>query len=112
MLRLGALAPLGLSLPTMLASQASASPQRSSTFGSAKRCLLMFMWGGPAHQDLWDLKPNAPANVRGEFSPIATNVRQRSIVRVWRLLNRCATAQQRHLGFRVTRLHGDVTDGQ
>ncbi len=32
------------------------------------------MWGGPAHQDTWDLKPQAPAEVRGEFSPIATAV--------------------------------------
>jgi hypothetical protein len=76
MLRLGALAPLGLTLPTVLASQANAAKasDRGSSFGSAKRCLLMFMWGGPAHQDLWDLKPNAPANIRGEFSPRPTNV--------------------------------------
>jgi hypothetical protein len=32
------------------------------------------MWGGPAHQDTWDLKPHAPAEVRGEFAPIATSV--------------------------------------
>ena len=32
------------------------------------------MWGGPAHQDTWDLKPNAPAEIRGEFKPIATKV--------------------------------------
>jgi hypothetical protein len=32
------------------------------------------MWGGPAHQDTWDLKPEAPAEVRGEFKPISTNV--------------------------------------
>jgi hypothetical protein len=74
MLRLGALAPLGLSLPGMLASQANGAKSAGSSFGSAKRCLLMFMWGGPAHQDLWDLKPEAPANVRGEYSPRATNV--------------------------------------
>ena len=33
-----------------------------------------FMWGGPAHQDTWDLKPDAPREVRGLFQPIATNV--------------------------------------
>jgi len=32
------------------------------------------MWGGPAHQDTWDLKPEAPVEIRGEFSPIATNI--------------------------------------
>jgi len=32
------------------------------------------MWGGPAHQDTWDMKPDAPAEIRGEFAPISTNV--------------------------------------
>jgi hypothetical protein len=35
---------------------------------------LLFMWGGPAQQETWDLKPDAPEEVRGEFRPIATNV--------------------------------------
>jgi uncharacterized protein (DUF1501 family) len=35
---------------------------------------LLFMWGGPAHQDTWDPKPQAPAEIRGEFEPIATKV--------------------------------------
>lgn len=74
-LQLGGLAPLGLSLPTLLAGSAQASPKATAGgFGSAKRCLLIFMWGGPAHQDLWDLKPNAPAGIRGEFRPISTKV--------------------------------------
>ena len=40
----------------------------------AKACILLFMWGGPAHQDTWDLKPDAPDEVRGEFRPIDTRV--------------------------------------
>ncbi len=43
-------------------------------FGHAKRCILMFMWGGPSHIDTWDMKPDAPDEVRGEFKPIATSV--------------------------------------
>ncbi|MGD9856031.1 MAG: DUF1501 domain-containing protein, partial [Planctomycetaceae bacterium] len=43
-------------------------------FGQAKACILLFMWGGPAHQDTLDLKPAAPVEIRGEFAPIATNV--------------------------------------
>ena len=35
---------------------------------------MLFMFGGPAHQDTWDLKPDAPAEYRGEFKPIRTNV--------------------------------------
>jgi hypothetical protein len=40
----------------------------------AKACIFLFMWGGPAHQDTWDMKPNAPREYRGEFQPIDTNV--------------------------------------
>ncbi len=36
--------------------------------------ILIFLQGGPSHQDLFDLKPNAPAEYRGEFRPISTNV--------------------------------------
>src|SRR5262245_3145858 len=79
MLQVGALAPLGLSLPGLLANEALAATKKpggglTSTFGRAKRCLLLFMWGGPAHQDLWDMKPDAPENIRGEFKPVPTNV--------------------------------------
>lgn len=77
MLRMGALAPLGLSLSALLAAENQARGavgNGASSFGKAKRCLLLFMWGGPAHQDLWDMKPLAPDNIRGEFKPVATNV--------------------------------------
>ncbi|HXG09391.1 MAG TPA: DUF1501 domain-containing protein [Gemmataceae bacterium] len=40
----------------------------------AKNCILLFMWGGPAHQETFDLKPHAPEGVRSMFRPIATNV--------------------------------------
>src|SRR5919201_78641 len=40
----------------------------------ARACILLFMWGGPAQQDTWDPKPQAPAEYRGEFKPIPTNV--------------------------------------
>src|SRR5262249_4808103 len=42
--------------------------------GKARSCILLFMWGGPAQQDTWDPKPDAPAEYRGEFKPIATSV--------------------------------------
>lgn len=41
---------------------------------SGKSCLFIFLQGGPSHIDLWDLKPGAPAEIRGPFRPIATNV--------------------------------------
>jgi hypothetical protein len=77
LLRAGSLALLGTTLPELLAgrtaSQTIAATTRS-TFGRAKSCILLFMWGGPAHQDTFDLKPDAPLEVRGEFSPIRTNI--------------------------------------
>ncbi|MCA9063001.1 MAG: DUF1501 domain-containing protein, partial [Planctomycetaceae bacterium] len=70
------------SLPLLLPSSAAASTASTATgvstvgasggFGNAKRCLLLFMWGGPSQLDTFDLKPNAPDSVRGEFRPIAT----------------------------------------
>lgn len=40
----------------------------------AKSCVLLWMSGGPSHLDTFDLKPEGPANVRGEFRPIDTSV--------------------------------------
>ena len=69
-LRIGSLGLVGLSLPQFLRAQGQSTirPPR------AKSCILFFLEGGPAHQDLWDTKPNAPAQIRGEFKPISTTV--------------------------------------
>jgi hypothetical protein len=65
-----------LSLPGLLRVRKTiASPSgMPSSFGRAKSCILCFLFGAPAHQDVWDLKPDAPREVRGEFMPIATSV--------------------------------------
>lgn len=55
------------------AAQTTARPPDKS-FGIARRCIFLFMWGGPAQQDTWDMKPTAPAEFRGEFRPIATSL--------------------------------------
>jgi len=77
-LRAGSLGLLGLSLPGLLrgraASAGAAAVGADASFGRAKNCILLFMWGGPAQQETWDLKPDAPAEIRGEFQPIATRV--------------------------------------
>jgi hypothetical protein len=74
-LEVGSSSALGLTLPQLLA----AADTRSSglgdpTFGSARSCVVIFLWGGPGQQDLWDPKPQAPSMLRGEFSPIDTRV--------------------------------------
>src|SRR5262245_18132420 len=63
----------GLGLLTLLQAR-QASGATSPHFGRARSCILLVMWGGPAQQETWDLKPEAPEQVRGEFRPIATNV--------------------------------------
>src|SRR5262245_37304628 len=70
LLRLGTLAVPGLGLPELLARE-SQTPARKA---KARSCLLVFLEGGPSHIDLWDMKPDAPAEVRGEFQPVATTV--------------------------------------
>jgi len=68
-LRVGGLALGGLNLSTLLrAEAASGRPQRH------KSVIMVFLPGGPSHQDIWDLKPNAPREIRGEFQPIATSI--------------------------------------
>ena len=44
------------------------------SFGRAKSCIVLFLMGGPPQHSTWDPKPDAPAEVRGDFGPIATNV--------------------------------------
>jgi hypothetical protein len=68
-LRVGALSAgsVGLSLADLLKAQGAA---RSDDIN----CIMLFLVGAPSHLDTWDLKPNAPDNVRGPFKPIQTNV--------------------------------------
>lgn len=68
-LRIGSLALGGLILPQLLRAEDSGSAGRSH-----KSVIMVFLTGGPPHQDMVDLKPEAPAEYRGEFSPINTNV--------------------------------------
>ena len=68
-LRLGGLGAFGLSLPDLLRAGAAAR-----TEAAARSCVLFLLHGGPSQLDTWDLKPDAPDNIRGEFKPVATNV--------------------------------------
>jgi hypothetical protein len=76
-LRAGGLGLLGLTLPDLLRGRALAEASgrtRPSSFGRAKSCLLILLKGGISHIDTFDMKPDAPAEIRGEFRPIATRV--------------------------------------
>lgn len=76
-LRVGGLGAGGLALPALLARQAtagSADRPPADGFGRAKACIVLFMGGGPSQLATFDLKPDAPAEVRGDFQPIPTDV--------------------------------------
>jgi hypothetical protein len=69
-LRVGGLAFAGLSLADILRLRADASPSA----GRPKCVIMIWLRGGPSHIDSYDMKPEAPAEFRGEFQPISTNV--------------------------------------
>lgn len=72
----------GLSLPELLSLKARAAAAnlglsadtKGRSFGQAKSVILLFLQGGPSHLDIWDPKPDAPSNVRGEFKAIKTKI--------------------------------------
>lgn len=68
-LKLGAAGLLGLSLPEVLRAEAGRAGSRRT---KADGVILVWLGGGPATIDMWDLKPDAPEEYRGEFKPIAT----------------------------------------
>lgn len=67
-LKIGGLALGGISLPQLLQAEERSGKR------SHKAVIMVFLSGGPPHQDMIDLKPDAPAEIRGEFKPIATRV--------------------------------------
>lgn len=69
MLELGACSALGLGLDHWFAGRAAAAQPEAKV----KSVLLLWLWGGPSHHEMWDPKPNAPATIRGSYSPIATS---------------------------------------
>ncbi|MBQ18718.1 MAG: hypothetical protein CMJ65_16525 [Planctomycetaceae bacterium] len=102
-LRLGGTGALaGLSLPTLLELEAKAA---SPNGAQAKSCIMIFLEGGPSHIDMWDLKPQAPKEVRGSFHPIATNVPG---TRIGNILPRCARVADK---FTILRSHSHRDNG-
>ncbi len=67
-LRVGALAGLGLSLPQLLAAKSIGTSSRADS------CIVIFLNGGPSHLDMWDMKPDAPSEIRSPFASIPTTV--------------------------------------
>ena len=94
LLRIGTLSVGGLSLPRILAAE-QASGRKTHT-----SVIMIYMCGAPGHQDMYDLKMDAPAEVRGEFRPIATNVPGIEICehmpRLARIMDKCVALRSVH----------------
>ena len=67
LLQVGGIGALGLSLPDFLLAEKS-----KKAFGSAKSCIFIHQYGGLSQLDSWDMKPEAPQEIRGPYKPIKT----------------------------------------
>src|SRR4029079_5184712 len=77
LLQIGYSGLLGLGLPSLLSDRVQAAKPESSIGGQGrkpKQIVLVFLTGAASHHDTFDMKPDAPAEVRGELKPIATSV--------------------------------------
>ena len=82
----------GLGLPELLHAETATSRGRSN-----KAVVMVFLPGGPPHQDMWDLKPDAPQEVRGPLRPIATSV---SGIQICELFPKIAASMERYVPIR------------
>lgn len=103
-LKIGGLALGGLSLPDLLRAEDQAGPSRRH-----RSVIMVFLSGGPPHQDMVDLKPDAPAEFRGEFRPIRSRVpgidlcehlpRLAASMDRWAIIRSLVGAEERHASF-------------
>jgi hypothetical protein len=103
MLHIGATGMIGgLSLPRLLQLQAEAAGAKPAR---AQACIFLFLEGGPSQLDMWDMKPDAPVEIRGPFKPIKTTVNGTSISEH---LPRCAKIAQKYT---ILRSHSHNDNG-
>ena len=75
-LQVGTLGAIGLTLPHLMAAEAAAQMTREQSHKDPhndRSAIMIFNLGAPSNIDLWDMKPNAPREIRGPFKPITTN---------------------------------------
>ena len=61
-------------LPGFLNAGSTLADSNNSLSSKADHCIVLFLNGGPSHLDMWDMKPEAPSEIRGEFDPIASSL--------------------------------------
>src|SRR5687768_17617544 len=74
MLRLGQVGLGALTLPGLIHAERASAATSAHKAATARSCILVYLWGGPPQQDMWDMKPDAPEGVRSLFKPIDTRV--------------------------------------
>jgi Protein of unknown function (DUF1501) len=74
LLRVGGLSLLGLDMADLARLRAAPAATPAAAKRCRNACVFFFLFGGPSHIDLWDMKPDAPAGIRGDFRPAATRV--------------------------------------
>src|SRR5262245_22263434 len=100
-LRIGALGFGGLTLADLLRDRAQGAVHSGA---GPKPVIMGYLPGGPSHIDMYDLKPDAPAEYRGEFKPIHTNVPG---IDICELMPRQATIADKFSILRGLRTHGN-----
>ncbi len=100
LLKLGTAGLLGLTLADVLRLEAAAAP--ASRPARARSVIMLWLAGGPATIDMWDLKPEAPENIRGQFRPINTNVPgiqiSEHLPRTATVMDKCTLVRSLHHG--------------
>src|SRR6516225_63919 len=71
-LKVAGIKVLGLTVADLVHLRARTAAAAPAARHKGNSCVFLFLFGGPSHIDLWDMKPRAPAEIRGEFNPIAT----------------------------------------
>ncbi len=107
LIRVGGLSLLGLSLPGLARARQTGDDGRGASFGKAKNVIFLWLQGGPPQHETFDPKPDAPAEIRGEFNPIATNVPG---IQICELLPRTATIVDKLAIVRSLCTHSDLHD--
>jgi hypothetical protein len=109
LIQLGGAGGLGLTLGGLWRAQAR-QPAAAASPNPIRACILVFYYGGPSHLDTFDMKPRAPAEVRGEFQPISTSVPAihvcEHLPRMARLMHKVALVRSVH---HAARLHDSAS---
>lgn len=99
-----------LSLGGLWRAQLQAAQDGERPRPAIRACIFVFYYGGPSHLDTYDMKPNAPADVRGEFKPIATSVPglqiSEHLPHMAKVMHRCALVRSMH---HANRLHDSAS---